>query len=212
MSTFSKRAEKGCDTPSHTKDWASLRAILSLLATSKNQPRIPACVWNVATVSAASITVSCRIEGYQGSNSPGFAGDRPIKAESWKFILAGSAARCEQNFALRAAQLIDEAGILKGDRKPPCRRPVRGLSPSRSGLQTHIAMTVNFRDACGEKLTPFVGPGSAIRLAGICVDGFVPLSKLDAVWNRGQGRKLFFRSFLLLFQMCTARVHPPGTN
>src|SRR5438105_7064528 len=29
MSTFSKLAEKGCDTPSHTKNWACLRAISS---------------------------------------------------------------------------------------------------------------------------------------------------------------------------------------
>ena len=38
----------------------------------------------------------------------------------------------------------------------------------------------------------------------------MPLSKLDAVWNRGQGRKLFSRSFLLLFQMCTAKGPPAG--
>ena len=47
-------------------------------------------------------------------------------------------------------------------------------------------------------------------LWGICVEGFVPLSKLDAVWNRGQGRKLFSRSFLPLFQMCTAKGPPAG--
>lgn len=40
---------------------------------------------------------------------------------------------------------------------------------------------------------------------GICVDGFVPLSKLDAVWNRGQGRKLFSGSFLLIFQTCNCQ-------
>jgi len=56
----------------------------------------------------------------------------------------------------------------------------------------------------------FMELGSAIRLEGIPVDGFVPLSKLDAVWNRGQGRKLFSRSFLLLFQMCTAKGPPTG--
>ena len=61
-----------------------------------------------------------------------------------------------------------------------------------------------------EKLTAFVELESAIRLVGNCVDGFVPLSKLDAVWNRGQGRKLFSRSFLLLFQMCTAKGPPAG--
>ena len=84
--------------------------------------------------------------------------------------------------------------------------PVRGLSLSRSGLQTHIGTTGNrFVTRANEKLTAFVELGSAIRLEGNCVDGFVPLSKLDAVWNRGQGRKLFSRSFLLLFQMCTAK-------
>jgi len=86
MSTFSKRAEKGSDTPSHTKNWACLRAILSLLATSKSQSRLPACVWNVATVSAVSITVSCRIRVASGSNPLGICRDRPIKAESSKFI------------------------------------------------------------------------------------------------------------------------------
>ncbi len=51
---------------------------------------------------------------------------------------------------------------------------------------------------------------STNRLVGNCVDGFVPLSKLDPVWNRGQGRKLFSRSFLLLFQMCTVKGPPAG--
>ena len=37
-------------------------------------------------------------------------------------------------------------------------------------------------------------------------------STLGVVWNRSQGRKLFSRSFLPLFQTCTARVNPPGAN
>ena len=61
-----------------------------------------------------------------------------------------------------------------------------------------------------EKLTAFVELESTNRLVGNCVDGFVTLSKLDAVWNRGQGRKLFSRSFLLLFQICTTKGSPTG--
>jgi hypothetical protein len=60
------------------------------------------------------------------------------------------------------------------------------------------------------KLTAFVGLEAAVRLVGICVDGLAPLSNLDTVWNRGQGRKLFSRSFLLLFQTCTAKGPPAG--
>ena len=35
-------------------------------------------------------------------------------------------------------------------------------------------------------------------------------SRLGVVWNRGQGRKLFSRSFLPLFQTCTAKGQPTG--
>src|SRR4051812_20277961 len=56
----------------------------------------------------------------------------------------------------------------------------------------------------------FVELKSAIWPVGICVDGFVPLSKLDAVWDRGPGRKLFSRSFLLLFQTWPANGQPAG--
>src|SRR4029077_2547792 len=41
-----------------------------------------------------------------------------------------------------------------------------------------------------ELLAAFMELESATRLVGNCIDGFVPLSKLDAAWNRGQGRKL----------------------
>src|SRR6476661_6491552 len=65
MFTFSKRVDRGCGTPSHTKFWASVRAILSLLATSKSQSRLSACVWNVESVSAVRLTVSCRMGSCQ---------------------------------------------------------------------------------------------------------------------------------------------------
>jgi hypothetical protein len=35
-------------------------------------------------------------------------------------------------------------------------------------------------------------------------------SRLGGVWNRGQGRKRFSRSFLPLFQTCTAKGQPAG--
>src|SRR5436305_13402510 len=66
MSTFSKLAERECDTPSHTRNWACLRAIVSLLTGSETQSRIPAHIWHVATVSTVSITVSCRIRVASG--------------------------------------------------------------------------------------------------------------------------------------------------
>ena len=61
-----------------------------------------------------------------------------------------------------------------------------------------------------EKLTAFVGLEAAVRLVGNCVDGFAPLSKLDTVWNRGQGRKLSPGAFFSFFRCALPRVHPAG--
>ena len=63
-----------------------------------------------------------------------------------------------------------------------------------------------------QRLTAFLELESAIRLVANWFDGLVVFAKLDVVWNRGQGRKLFSRSFLPLFQNGTARVNPPETN
>ena len=67
----------------------------------------------MATVSAVSITVSCRIRVARGSNPLGFSGDRAIKAESWKFLLAGSATRREKKRLSYGEQTRQNADRVK---------------------------------------------------------------------------------------------------
>ena len=83
----------------------------------------------------------------------------------------------------------------------------------QSELQTHIAMSGNFSFRVRMKVAGVCGTKIGdLGSCGIYVDGFVPLSKLDAVWNRGQGRKLLSRSFLPLFQIFTAKCPSAGVT
>lgn len=74
---------------------------------------------------------------------------------------------------------------------------------------TTLRRRATFRYA-DENLPAFGELESAIRLTGNCIDGSVPLSKLDAVWNRGQGRRLCPGAFFSPFRCALLTVHSPG--